>query len=136
MHKGDRTLLGFFLVTATLAGAVTTASIAGSLPFTEVKVKPPLTSDDEKKSVNISGISCMPPDDGRRVCLVIDDEGKLAQTATLVGDRLSGGGKIQIIGDDPPEDVIGSEPKKVHCSDGGHKFKDLDGEGVAFDGTD
>jgi len=133
MHSRNRLLRGAFIAVAAFAA---NASSAGSLSSTEMKVKPPLTSDDGEKSVNISGVSCMPPAGGRRTCLVIDDEGRLAQAATLEGEQLKGGGKIRIIGDDAPGNIVGSEPKKPHCSEGGHKFKDLDGEAVAFDGRD
>ena len=133
MHMRNRMLPCVALVVIAL-GPI--ASFAGSLSSTELKVKPPLTSDDGDKSTNISGISCMPPTDGRRLCLVIDDEGKLAQTATLEGDRLSGGGKIRIFGKKPPPGIVGAEPEAVRCSAGGDKFKDLDGEAVAYDGRD
>jgi len=133
MHIRNRVLRGVLLVVIVFAS---NAAFAGSLWSTEVKVKPSLTSDDGDKSVNISGISCMPPADGRRTCLVIDDEGRLAQTATLEDEHISGGGKIRIIGDDAAGNIVGFEPKKPHCSEGGHKFKDLDGEAVAYDGKD
>src|SRR5262245_51432061 len=98
MRRGQWVLRGFFLATATLAGAATTASVAGGLTFENVDVEPALTPDNgPKAATNISGISCMPPADGKRTCLVIDDEGRLAQAARLDGARLSGGGKIRIL---------------------------------------
>jgi Protein of unknown function (DUF3616) len=116
-------------------GVFSTVSLAASLSFTDVKVKPKLTTDKGKKeSTNISGVSCLVPDDGRRTCLVIDDEGRLAQAATLEDERLRGAGKIRIIGDAAPDDIVGSAPDSVNCSKGGNEFKDLDGEAVAFDG--
>jgi hypothetical protein len=133
MHMLSRMLPGVALA---VIAAASDASFAGSLSSTEVRVKPALTSDDGDKSVNISGINCMPPADGRRICLVIDDEGRLAQAAALEGDQLSGGGKVRILGKSPPPGIVGAEPEAVRCSKGGDKFKDLDGEAVAYDGTD
>jgi hypothetical protein len=135
MHRGNRTVRCFLLVVAALAGAGITASVAGSLSFTDVKVKPPLTSDDGDKSTNISGISCMPPDDGRRICLVIDDQGKFAQAAALHGERLSGGGKIRMLRKSRRDEIVGAEPEG-NCSKGADEFGDLDGEAVAYDGKD
>jgi hypothetical protein len=124
------------LVAAMLASAVSTAVLAKDLAFTDLRAKPALTSDDGEKATNISGIACMPASDGARTCLVIDDEGRLAQAASLDAEGISGGGKIRILGKAAPKTIVGSEPQDLNCSRGGDKFRDLDGEAVAYDGRD
>src|ERR1700750_662088 len=115
-----RMLRDSLLAAAALAGVISMPVLAGSLSFGDLKAKPPLTSDDGEKSTNISGIACMPATtDGARTCLVIDDEGRLAQAASLDADGISGGGKIRILGKSAPKNIVGSEPQDLSCTKGG-----------------
>jgi hypothetical protein len=91
-----------------------------------------LTDDDDEAAADISGIACMPQSAAARVCLVINDEDRFAQLVKLEGNRLVGGVKVQLIGKQPSNATIGSEPQEAACSEGKAKFKDLDGEAVAF----
>jgi len=92
-----------------------------------------LTEDDNKTlAANLSGVACMRPSADARVCLVIDDQGRFAQFAKLEGSQLIGGEKFRLIGDEPASSTLGKEPQKASCSEGKAKFKDLDGEAVAF----
>jgi hypothetical protein len=81
-------------------------------------------------AVDISGISCLAPKDGKRTCLLVNDENKNAQFATLEKDELTVGQTVKLIGKDPSPDTLGKAPKATCKEDDG--FKDLDGEGVAY----
>lgn len=81
-------------------------------------------------ATDISGIACMPPKGMRRICLVINDENHNAQFAAIENDRLVAGQSIDLIGDKPDQKSRGAPPT-ITCEANG-KFKDLDGEGVAY----
>jgi hypothetical protein len=118
---------------ATLAS---TSSLAQTARYNPIEIEASLTADDGTESINISGVSCLPPVDGKYICLVIDDEGRMAQAAALDASRLSGRGKIRIFGKAAPPGIVGSVPRADACSKGEDNFKDLDGEAVAYDGRD
>jgi hypothetical protein len=91
-----------------------------------------LTDDDDETASDISGIACMPGTvDGWR-CMVINDEDRAAQLVRIAGSALIGGDKVPLIGKKPSASTLGKEPQDAGCSEGKAKFKDLDGEGVAF----
>jgi hypothetical protein len=102
-------------------------------PVRTLHVKPDLVDEDDEPAVDISGIACTTNTGSLRRCLVINDEDRSAQLATLDGDRLIGGPRIKLIGKKASADTLGHKPKAHDCSDGEGKFKDLDGEGVAFE---
>ncbi|MFO1158744.1 MAG: DUF3616 domain-containing protein [Reyranellaceae bacterium] len=102
-------------------------------PVRLVPAQPPLVDDGGTPANDISGIACTTTTGPRRTCLVINDEDQAAQFVTLDGDRMIGGRKVRLIGDKPSDKTVGKAPEQVACSDGRGKFKDLDGEGVAFD---
>lgn len=105
---------------------------ASTITSSELETVVALTDDDEQEATNISGVSCLAPDGSKHVCLVIDDQGRLAQAATVNGPRLKGGGKVKLFGKDrPPADFVGKKPDLDNCSGKDGKFKDLDGEAVA-----
>jgi Protein of unknown function (DUF3616) len=95
-------------------------------------IRAALTDDKGKPGKDLSGIACMPPADGARTCLVIDDQGRFAQFASIEGNRVAGGAKLPLIGKKPSDATLGRKPKGADCSEGKAKFADLDGEGVAF----
>ncbi|MBL6458696.1 DUF3616 domain-containing protein [Belnapia sp. T6] len=80
---------------------------------------------------DLSGIACLPyGPDGARECLVVNDENKGAQHARLVGEVLSSGTPVPLLGDELPKDARGIPPT-LACPGGSDDFADLDGEGVA-----
>lgn len=84
-----------------------------------------------KVAKNLSGLACKDKMDGeKRHCLVVNDEDKFAQFATIEKNTVRPGRIVPLIGSDPSPATLGSPPN-ITCGtkDG---FKDLDGEGVAY----
>lgn len=91
-------------------------------------------SDENEAATNLSGIACMPSEGvAPRRCLVIDDEEKFAQWATIDDQqhRITPGSRVPLIGGDPPEAAVGTRPD-ASCPDGPGGFKEFDGEAVAY----
>jgi hypothetical protein len=125
-RKFRRSITGVALLIATLSELH-----AGSIVSSAFIVNRPLTADDGSESTDISGLACLPTRINRRVCLVIDDQGTLAQTAVLDGNMLTAAGKIRLLGKNRPlPGIVGIEPTSVSCTQI-DRFKDLDGEAVA-----
>ncbi len=82
-----------------------------------------------KTAKDISGMSCVPPQGDTRSCLVVNDENKGAQFATIRKDQLAAGKFIPLIGDAANPKTLGSPPKT--CKNKGD-FDNMDGEGVAY----
>jgi hypothetical protein len=128
----------------TLALAVTalgaTISIAYSAPDSTKILSPtriyqvtaPFTDDDGDVAMNISGLACMPADAAPSTCLVIDDQGRFAQIAFIGNGQVAAGARLPLIGRKPSRDTVGQPPAESGCSDGERKFRDLDGEAVAY----
>jgi Protein of unknown function (DUF3616) len=118
-----------------------TISIACSGPDSTAVLSPthiypvtaPFTDDDGAVAMNISGLACMPTDAAPSTCLVIDDQGRFAQIAIIGNGRVTAGARLPLIGRKPSEDRVGQPPAKIGCSDGERKFRDLDGEAVAYE---
>jgi Protein of unknown function (DUF3616) len=125
------------LVVAVLGG---TTSIACSAPDSTKILSPtriyqvtaPLTDDDGDVAMNISGLACMPTDAAPSTCLVIDDQGRFAQIAFIGSGLVAAGARLPLIGKKPSKDTVGQPPAETGCSDGERKFRDLDGEAVAY----
>src|SRR5262249_32899428 len=100
-------------------------------PFRTFAVDPPFTDDGGKTARDLSGLACMPPSDGVRHCLAINDEDQAAQTATLRDGQLAPGARFRLIRKRDQDTYIGAPPE-LHCTGGGPSFKDLDGEAVAY----
>src|SRR5262249_9607416 len=109
-----------------------TPLVADLEPVRKLHVESSLTDDDGEVATDISGMACMPSVSATRSCLVINDQDRSAQFVTIEGDRVIGGPRLPLIEKQPPDAIIGQEPREVDCSGGKAKFKDLDGEGVAF----
>lgn len=91
------------------------------------------TEDGAPPARDISGIACKPPDNSaRRLCLVVNDQDRFAQLATMSDDRLVAGPTVPLLGDRPSAATIGAKPAGLACSAGERAFKDMDGEGVAY----
>lgn len=83
-----------------------------------------------KAAKDISGIACRPPAGGDYRCLVINDENKAAQFATLKQGGIVPGPSLPLIKDSAPAGASGRQPT-IGCPQQGD-FEDFDGEGVAF----
>jgi hypothetical protein len=83
----------------------------------------------EGVAVDISGMACLPQGAPRK-CLLINDENKNAQFATIDNDRLVVGDVVPLIGSTADPRTLGSPPDET-CEKT-DDFKDLDGEGVAY----
>jgi hypothetical protein len=93
----------------------------------------PLLDDKDHVSTNISGIGCLPPKEATRHCLMIDDEGQRAQIVRLGEDGLTvTDHRPRLIREDADPPPFGAAPMNADCSAGNGKFKDLDGEAVAY----
>src|SRR4030095_5180737 len=67
-------------------------------------------AEEECLAKDISGMSCVPLQDGTRNCLVINAENKGAQFATIRADRMAVGKFIPLIGDAPDSNTFGNPP--------------------------
>ena len=88
-----------------------------------------INDDDQSVATDISGMGCVPRQGDTRNCLVINDENKGAQLATVRNGRMTVGKLVPLIGD-TGTGAFGSPPDE-QCGKAG-KFKNLDGEGVAY----
>jgi Protein of unknown function (DUF3616) len=124
------------LAFAALSGTI---SIAWSAPDSTTlsptriyQVTTPFTDDDGDVAMNISGLACMPTDAAPSTCLVIDDQGRFSQIAIIGNGRVTAGARLPLIGRKASKDTVGQPPAEIGCSDGERKFRDLDGEAVAY----
>jgi hypothetical protein len=97
-----------------------------------LEVSGDLIDDDGDPAEDISGIGCSPAVEKQQTCLLINDEDRSAQFATLRDGGIIVGDKVSLVGNSPPDDAIGTAPGDHGCAGGTKKFKDLDGEGVAY----
>jgi hypothetical protein len=82
-----------------------------------------------KAAKDISGIACRPPAGGEWRCLVVNDESKAAQFATLTQTTIRPERPLPLIGDTAPA-ASGRQPA-IGCPKPGG-FGEFDGEGVAY----
>lgn len=82
---------------------------------------------------NLSAIDCAPQaGSGMRACLLVDDELKKVQFATLGADRLVAGQTVKIFDDSYP-DVLGTAPAGAgRTCPGGEDGGEMDGEAIAY----
>jgi hypothetical protein len=83
----------------------------------------------EGTATDISGMACL-PEGAPRKCLLINDQNKNAQFATIDDDRMVVGDPVPLIGSEPDPRTLGRPPDET-CEKS-DDFKDLDGEGVAY----
>lgn len=81
---------------------------------------------------DISGIACIDLGGGKRRCLLVNDEGGRAQFVTIEGVSIAPKKRVDLIGEGPSRETLGTMPKGPGCPDARQKFKELDGEGVAY----
>jgi len=96
------------------------------------QVTAPFTDDDGGVAMNISGLACMPTDATPSTCLVIDDQGRFAQVAIIGNGQVASGSRLPLVGRKPSRNTVGQPPAETGCSGGERKFRDLDGEAVAY----
>ncbi len=83
----------------------------------------------EGSAIDISGMACLPEGTPRK-CLLINDENKNAQFATIENDRMVVGDIVPLIGSAADPLTLGRAPDEI-CEKA-DDFKDLDGEAVAY----
>ena len=89
-----------------------------------------------KPATDLSGIACRPGGHGATLdCLVVNDEGKVAQRVSIGDGILRPGQIIPLIGDAPSETAFGRSPTVDTCPGVKGKFKEFDGEAVTFGAT-
>jgi len=84
----------------------------------------------DQPAKDVSGMACMPQAGGKRICLIINDQNRNAQFASIENGQLRVGQPIKLFGKEPPVKTVGREPA-VRCENDSD-FADLDGEGVAY----
>ncbi|AZO80381.1 MULTISPECIES: DUF3616 domain-containing protein [unclassified Bosea (in: a-proteobacteria)] len=82
-----------------------------------------------KAAKDISGIACRPPAGGEWRCLVVNDESKAAQFATLTQTTIRPERSLPLIGDTAP--AASGRQLAIGCPKQGG-FGEFDGEGVAY----
>ena len=93
-----------------------------------------LEGEDRPPAYDVSGIACLPPEENRRPCLIVNDQNTFAQWVTLADRQILVGETVPLIPDGPAPDpaTLGAAPDPgANCPELGG-FKDLDGEGVAY----
>ena len=86
----------------------------------------------DRRAKDLSGIACRPRGAGDALeCLVVNDENRAAQRATLRDGVLSVGAVVPLIGTAPPAAAHG-RPPDLACPGGTGAFAEFDGEGVAY----
>ena len=81
-------------------------------------------------ATDISGMACLPATATARTCLLINDENRNAQFATIQDDRMIVGRTVPLIGKAPDPRTLGSPPDET-CREV-DDFEEMDGEGVAY----
>ncbi|MFY9293003.1 MAG: DUF3616 domain-containing protein [Methylorubrum rhodinum] len=81
---------------------------------------------------DISGIACVDLGGGKRRCLLVNDEGGKAQFVAIDGLTIEPKRRVDLIGEGPNPETLGRRPTGPGCPDAKQKFKELDGEGVAY----
>jgi hypothetical protein len=114
---------------ASLAGGAQAQDLA--IPLVKMEIDGNFSVEEGKPpAIDISGMGCVPLQGDIRTCLVINDENKAAQFATIGKDGIAVGGPIPLIGNKPDPKTFGSAPNET-CNKV-DDFADLDGEGVAY----
>ena len=98
-------------------------------PERRIEASSDFAGKKRKAANDISGIACRPPAGGEWRCLVINDESKTAQFATLTQGAIKPGRSLPLIGETMPA-ALGRQPA-IGCPKPGG-FGEFDGEGVAY----
>jgi hypothetical protein len=126
-----RTGLGLGIGLLCLTSAAARADITLVRPY---DTAPAFKTDDGPVAEDLSGIACMPPQNGSRRCVAVNDQDRFAQFVSVQSGLLVPGETIPLLVTHDPGAPFGVTPTvtDVHCSRGDGGFKDLDGEAVVF----
>jgi hypothetical protein len=122
----------FALVTMGLLGCIGGSSEAqqtSSIPLKRMTIRGDFAVSEGAAATDISGMACLPEGTPRK-CLLVNDENKNAQFATIQDDRMVVGDPVPLIGSAPDSRTLGRPPDET-CEKA-DDFRDLDGEGVAY----
>jgi hypothetical protein len=122
----------FALITMGLLGCISGGADAqqnSPLPLKRMTVQGAFAVSEGTAATDISGMACL-PEGAPRKCLLVNDENKNAQFATIDDDRMIVGDIVPLIGREPDQRTLGRPPDET-CEKT-DDFKDLDGEGVAY----
>lgn len=120
----------FALVTMGLLGCGSAdAQQTSPIPLERMTIQGAFAVSEGPAAIDISGMACLPEGVPRK-CLLVNDENKNAQFATIDKDRMVVGDIVPLIGSAADPQTLGRPPDKT-C-DKSDDFKDLDGEGVAY----
>ncbi|WP_244608095.1 DUF6910 family protein [Bradyrhizobium algeriense] len=122
----------FALVTMGLLGCIGGSSEAqqtSSIPLKRITIRGDFAVSEGAAATDISGMACLPEGTPRK-CLLVNDENKNAQFATIQDDRMVVGDPVPLIGSAPDSRTFGRPPDET-CEKA-DDFRDLDGEGVAY----
>jgi hypothetical protein len=122
----------FALVTMGLLGCIGGSSEAqqtSSIPLKRMTIQGDFAVSEGAAATDISGMACLPEGTPRK-CLLVNDENKNAQFATIQDDRMVVGDPVPLIGSAPDSRTLGRPPDET-CEKA-DDFRDLDGEGVAY----
>lgn len=113
----------------TLVLLATGAARAELKPERKIEATSDFAGKKRKPAIDISGIACRPPAGGEYRCLLVNDESKTAQFATLTQTTIRPERPLPLIGDSAPA-ASGRQPS-IRCPKPGG-FGEFDGEGVAY----
>lgn len=126
--------LALLLFIGGAAHAAAQAPAAGFLlPEYQFESNRAILDEDGDPATNVSGISCMPPSGDKRVCMVVNDEDRSASLIEIAGKTITRKAFVPLIGKQHSSETLGERPSGTACSGGTKKFKDLDGEAVAYE---
>ncbi|MGJ4998493.1 DUF3616 domain-containing protein [Bradyrhizobium sp. HKCCYLS3077] len=120
------------------------AAQGGTIPLTSLDVSGTFEKKPGKTAKDLSGIACLAPQQGKRNCLLINDENRTAQRAVLETDRITAGAMVTLVDKEPSKKTLGAPPevacnnkkeagrKKDDADEEKEEKDDLDGEGVAY----
>lgn len=109
----------------------TSPAIAETLkPERKIEASSDFAGRKRKPAKDVSGIACRPPAGGEYRCLLINDENKAAQFATLKQGAIIPGPSLPLVKDSAPAAAAGRQPA-IGCPQQGG-FGEFDGEGVAY----
>lgn len=122
----------FALVTMGLLGSISgsaDAQQASPIALKRMTIQGAFAVSEGTAATDISGMACLPEGTPRK-CLLVNDENKNAQFATIDNDRMVVGDTVPLIGREQDSRTLGRPPDET-CEKA-DDFKDLDGEGVAY----
>ena len=120
-----------FLSVLGLGLLATNATLAEPLkPDRRIEATSDFAGKKRRTAKDVSGIACRPPAGGDYRCLLINDENKAAQFATLKQGSIIPGPSLPLVKDSAPAGASGRQPT-IGCPQQGG-FGEFDGEGVAY----